>query len=153
MVLPKFTDLSYPTTDTTAEEVQRQRAALLYDYDKQKFIKNGGKFVKTNHIDSIRDWIERNTRTLINTFGSLTEYGEQGQRFGTEFERWIGNSFDPAYVEVVFKKECKRAFERHPEIATITNVKVEFDNTLAEITYKANLIDGTDFSGKIYIGG
>ena len=147
--LPGLSSLEYPS-ETQEEEgiVERQRAGLLFNYDTQQFIKNGGKFIKMDHLDSIRDWIERNTRTLIDTFRSLTEYPAD---FGTEFEKWIGNTFDAEYVKVVFKKECKRAFEKHPEIVEITNVNVEIENTGATVSYKANLLDDISFTGTVTI--
>ena len=145
--LPGLSALEYPVeTEQVEDIVERQRAGLLFDYKTQQFIKAGGKFIKMDHLDSIRDWIERNSRTLIDTFRSLTEYHAD---FGTEFEKWIGNTFDVEYVKIQFKKECKRAFEKHPEIVEITNVNVEIDNTDFTVSYKANLLDETSFIGEV----
>ena len=149
MALPGISDLSYPIiTDADTSVIERQRSGLLFNYETQQFIKMGGKFVKMNNIDSIRDWIERNSRTLSETFASLTEYDAD---FGTIFEEWIGNSFDIEYVKVIFKKECKRAFEKHPEIESVTNINIDIENTKVEVSYKANLLDGISFSGQFTI--
>lgn len=148
MVLPGISELEYPVENSSDLTLETRKNSYLYDYDNKVFIRRKGTVAKSSNIDSIRDWIERNCRTLIDTWGSLNNY-ESG--FGTTFQDLVGNSFNEEYTEIEIKKECRRAFTLHPYIDSIENVKVDFENTGVNISYTALLIDDKVMEGEVFI--
>ena len=147
MIIPKISELEYISEKEINQEITRRKNSFLYDYDKQEFIKEGSKFRKSSNIDSVRDWIQRNTLTLLDTWGVLKKYNSE---FGSLFQGMIGESFDPTYTETMIKKECKTRFEKHPEIVSIENVNVKFSDTGAYISYTALLLDDITMEGEVY---
>ena len=102
--------------------------------------------MKNSNIDSIRDWIDRNTRTLINTFPVLTEVNSG---FGTEIEGWIGESFNENEAFTRFSKELKRALPIHPKINNVVVTEVDVNGTDLVVSYTVYLVDGESLEGEL----
>ena len=136
-MLPEIAQLEFKSQEITVADLGK---TFKYDFSQGDFVLSDGKLVKVQDLEAIKVWVEKLLRTEKFRF-KVYERADQ-QEYGVTIEDLIGTVLPKSFVDSELKREISEAVTKHPRIASISNLTIEQDDSLAKISFRLNLSDG-----------
>ncbi|WDV47129.1 DUF2634 domain-containing protein [Clostridiaceae bacterium M8S5] len=148
MMLPKITQLKFK--EQKSKNLLKMGKSFLFDFDKGDFVVKDGRLVEANDVESLKVWIEKILRTQREKY--LVYKRSDEEEYGVILEDLIiGNNYSHSFIESEIKREINSALMRNTIISSVSDFKIEKNNTKLKVYFKVNLINGKSFDEEVTV--
>lgn len=143
-MFPELSELEFENF-SQQQDLSKIGKSFLFDFKKGDFVLKDGKLVTVEGVEALKIWIEKTLRTEKYRFKVYedTDYGI------TLEDLIVGYDYSQSFIEAEIKREVTEALTKHPMIESLVNWKIEKDNPTLKISFKVNLINGTNFAQEV----